>query len=216
MTAVAAPGSVREADRLPRLLRAVPSEPPYDTDSGDSTETAFGRVPASTLPLPFEPDLRSPGTRAALTLLTPAPTTPPTTPPRPVPGSESRVDAELRALFGARRTRREDLPDPRERAAAAIRILLEVLAGDRPARQVAAWVSPAILERLETHRIEPGRRRTRGHCLRSMHISEPRDAVAEVAAVVSDDASPSARRRAVALRLEGREGRWTVTALVVG
>jgi hypothetical protein len=216
MTAVASTESAGASGLLPRQLRAVPSEPPYD-ESANATNAHLMAV-AGQLPLAFLPDALRPaapsGHRPVLTLV-PSSEQNPADPP-PTPGTKSRVDTELHALFGARQTFRRDLPDPRERAAAAVRILMEVLAGDRPARQVAGWVSPSILERLEQHRVTPAHRRARRCYLRSLHVSEPNDAVAEVAAVVSHDGSGSARRRAVAMRLEGREGRWTVTALVVG
>ena len=136
------------------------------------------------------------------------------TPPRTLGPAERRrvVDAELRELFGRRRTSRQDLPDPRPRAAAAIRALLEVLAGDRPARQLAGWVSPRILFWLENRsptQRGPGSREVR---LRSLHLSEPAESVVEVTAVIHD----GPRCRAVALRMEGIDGRWTVTALRVG
>jgi|GEM_PF-3296941 len=200
--------------RLPRRLRAMPAEPPYD----DELDLRTGPVGAALdqLSLAFAPSVAprpEPAVRPALTLVG---TTTPRTPAAAVPAAPSKVEAELHALFGPRRTRRADLPDPRERAAAAVRVLLEVLAGDRPARQVAAWVSPSILEQLEQHQIRPAHRQARRCFLRSLHISEPTEGAAEVAAVVSHDASGSARRRAVAMRLEAREGRWTVTAFVAG
>jgi hypothetical protein len=46
----------------------------------------------------------------------------------------------------------------------------------------------------------------------SLHISEPRDGVAEVCAVVDT----GVRKRAIALRLEGIDGQWRCTALQVG
>ena len=110
----------------------------------------------------------------------------------------------------AYRSPRASLPDPRPRAAAAVRVLLEVLAGDRPARQVSPWVSPKVLAGLEQRRA-PGRR-ARHTLLRSVHVAEPVESVAEVTAVVRS----GERFRAVALRLEGRDGRWLVTALRVG
>jgi hypothetical protein len=45
-----------------------------------------------------------------------------------------------------------------------------------------------------------------------VHVSEPADGVAEACAVV--DTGP--RRRAIALRLEGLDGRWRCTQLQFG
>ena len=61
-----------------------------------------------------------------------------------------------------------------------------------------------------------GRRAVRGAAargvVRSIHVSEPADGVAEVAALVRR----GARSTAVALRLEGLDGRWQCTALELG
>jgi len=48
--------------------------------------------------------------------------------------------------------------------------------------------------------------------VRSLHVSAPADGVAEVAALVRRDA----RSTALALRLEGLDGRWQCTALELG
>jgi hypothetical protein len=48
--------------------------------------------------------------------------------------------------------------------------------------------------------------------VRSVHVSEPADGVAEVSALVRR----GVRCTAVALRLEGMDGRWQCTALEVG
>lgn len=186
------------AHPLPRVLRAVPTDPPYDEPGGDR-------------PDPFTP----------LALALPRRVTPSmfVLPTFPAPGGDQVtdtdgrvVDAELRRLFGRRRTGRCELPAPGPRAAMAVRTLLEVVVGERPARQVASWVTPRVLAGLENR---PARQRTalgRRPMLRSLRVTEPADAVAEVSAVVA----LGGRVRAVALRLEGLDGRWTVTALHVG
>jgi Family of unknown function (DUF6459) len=48
--------------------------------------------------------------------------------------------------------------------------------------------------------------------VQSVHGCSPRDGVAEATVVVND----GARIRAVAVRLEGWDGRWRVTALQLG
>ena len=48
--------------------------------------------------------------------------------------------------------------------------------------------------------------------VRSVRIGEPRDGVVEACALVSD----GGRLRAVAVRMEGLDGRWRVTALEIG
>ena len=188
-----------DAVPLPRVLRAVPTDPPYDEPDHEPAE-------------PFTP--------LALVLprrVTPSAFTLPTfagyADGEHGDDADGRVvEAELRRLFGRRRTARSDLPAPRARAAAAVRLLLEVIVGERPVRQVAGWVSPRVLAGLE-HR-SPDQRVALGRrpMLRSLRVTEPADAVAEITAVVV----LGERVRAVALRLEGLDGRWTVTALHVG
>lgn len=185
---------------LPRRLRPVRSEPPLDR---------IGTTPDGALVLPLPTRRR------------PAPA-PPTRLEAGTDESHAAVDGDraLAELFGARPTVRSALPDPRNRAAAAVRILLEVLCGDRPARQVASWVSPALLERLELRGPDRIRREPRRSQLRSLRVSEPAPCVVEASAVVSALFAAGGgiveRFRAVALRLEGIEGRWVVTALTVG
>jgi hypothetical protein len=48
--------------------------------------------------------------------------------------------------------------------------------------------------------------------VRSLHVSEPADGVAEVCALVRR----GGRSTAVALRLEGMDGRWKCTAIELG
>lgn len=184
--------------RLPRILRAVPTDPPYD-DQGDPRPDPFTPL-ALVLPPAAVP--------SAFVL----PTFPASGDEQPGDTDGRVVDAELRRLFGRRRTARSELPAPGTRAATVVRLLLEVVVGERPVRQVAAWVSPRVLAGLE-HR-SPAQRTSLGRrpMLRSVRVTEPADAVAEVSAVVS----LGDRVRAVALRLEGLDGRWTVTALHVG
>jgi hypothetical protein len=196
-----------EEHQLPRRLRAVSSEPPLDQQWDLVGAAAVLPLVVSAHPAALTPARRQRPVRE-----------------RGASKSGRRQprtsDAELGQLFGPEPTPRAALPDPRPRAAAAVRVLLEVLCGDRPTRQIAGLVSPAVLERLERRHPDRFRAEPR-HCqLRSLHVSEPADCVAEVAAVVF---VPSTRRgstrercRAVALRLEGSDGRWTVTALTVG
>lgn len=208
------PGNFTAGRRRPRALRPTAAEPPLDDD--DATTAAV------VLPLPVRltthpgstPRDRRPSTPTALPANAPVPR------PDKRTGPRSLMDGDLSQLFGPARTPRAALPDPRPRAAAAVRILLEVLCGDRPTRQVAALVSPAILERLERRPPRRFRAEPRRCELRSLHLSEPAECVAEAAAVVfvppTNRGPARARSRAVALRLEGADGRWTVTAFTLG
>lgn len=90
-------------------------------------------------------------------------------------------------------------------------VALDVVAGMRPPRQLVRWTSQDVQSALQRRhalalRAGPAGRRLR---VRSVHVSIPLDGVAEVAAVVGD----GVRYRAVAFRMEGRDGRWQVTAL---
>lgn len=191
-----------EPTERPRLLRAVPTDPPFD-------DAEVWREPAAAIPLILcVPRLRG---DAELDLPDLAGPIDDVWNPAEEGGSRA-VDAELRRLFGRRRTPRCELPAPGPRAAAAVRLLLEVLVGDRPTRQVAGWVSPPVLAALELRSPRQRRAMPRRPLLRSLRVLEPSDGVAEVCAVVQT----GARHRAVALRLDGLDGRWTVTALHVG
>jgi hypothetical protein len=99
-----------------------------------------------------------------------------------------------------------------------LQALLEVLAGSRPPAQVRRFTADAVYADLTTkvtRRAVDGRAAgpaPRGDAVRSVHITEPDDGVVEACAVVRR----GSRMRAVALRLEGRDGRWQCTALQVG
>lgn len=115
--------------------------------------------------------------------------------------------------FGPQATSRADLPDPRGWSARLAQALVEVLAGDRPSAQLVRWTTTEVYETV-TAAVPAGRPqcdRPRS-VVRSVHLSEPRDGVAEVAAVVRH----GRRSTAVALRIEGLDGRWQCTALELG
>jgi Family of unknown function (DUF6459) len=116
---------------------------------------------------------------------------------------------------GSPLSRRDLLPDPRPWTARLAQAIAEVLAGARPAGQlshVATLDVLALLERgagrLGSRSGAPAQRPIVG----SVHLSEPRDGVAEACAVVDT----GARKRALALRLEGVNGQWRCTALHIG
>ena len=132
-------------------------------------------------------------------------------PARPGPTGDDQAD------FGPQPTARAALADPRAWARRLVQALVEVLAGDRPAAQLVRWTSTEVYD--EVAALLPGPRRsghTAGRALRaavcSVHLTEPADGVAEVAATVRR----GRRTTAVALRLEGLDGRWQCTALEVG
>ncbi|MDQ6875285.1 MAG: Rv3235 family protein [Actinomycetota bacterium] len=113
--------------------------------------------------------------------------------------------------FDRQPTSRAQLPDPRPWAARLVVATMEVLSGRRPLQQLMPWTDDAVY--MQISRALPHRRAAGNVArLRSLHISEPADGVAEVCAVVAG----AERSRAVAARLEGVDGRWRCTALQLG
>lgn len=105
-------------------------------------------------------------------------------------------------------TPRTELPDPRPWAGRIILATLEALAGRRPVQQLMPWTDDVVYAQI-SRAVRYGTARAIPGVLRSIHVSEPADGVAEVCAV----ASGSNRTRAVAARLEGSDGKWRCTAL---
>ena len=169
-----------------RLLRAPVADPPYD----DELPAAVPLVEGS-LALAFPPS----GEPVPLRLVPPA-----------------SLDDEL----AARPTPRAELPDPRGWCVRLAQAMAEILAGARPAGQLAQFTTLDVLEHLERSTGRLGARNGGTATLRpivaSVHVSEPADGVAEACAVV--DTGP--RRRALALRLEGLDGRWRCTEVQFG
>ncbi len=125
-----------------------------------------------------------------------------------------------------RRTPAQALPEPRRWAAQFVRAAVEVTAGIRPPSQLVRWTSEevqATLARRATLAVRAARAAGRAPVttprpvpcrvvVRSARACIPRDGVAEVSLVVSD----GSRLRAVAVRLDGLDGRWRATALEIG
>jgi hypothetical protein len=91
-----------------------------------------------------------------------------------------------------------------------------VVAAERPVTQLTSWVNLEIYRRLErrhqlrARQVDPTRPRDRtADQVRSVHVCHPTPSVAEVSVVTSD----TQRCRALALRLEHRQGRWFCTEL---
>lgn len=113
------------------------------------------------------------------------------------------------------------LPDPDATAGALVQAVVEVLAGTRQASQLVRWVSGDVYTALQRRAALAARLRygqpvgsgaARRAVVRSVRTSSPADGVVEACAVVLD----RGRVRAVAVRLEGLDGRWRATALEVG
>ena len=92
--------------------------------------------------------------------------------------------------------------------------LLEARAGQRPLRQLAVYFSPAVQAGLTTElaRVPVRPKGQRQATLKSVHVCEPATGVAEICAVIDT----GSRCRAIAARLEGRDGHWRCVRLQVG
>lgn len=109
----------------------------------------------------------------------------------------------------------EQLPPPEELAHRLVQAAVDVLRGLRPASQVLRWTTPEVYSQLRQRaRVECADPRTAGRrpVVRSVRTSRSGPAGVEVAAVVLD----GRRARAVAVRLDGVDGRWRMTALQIG
>ncbi len=126
---------------------------------------------------------------------------------------------EVEEYFAPQRSSTATLPDP----AALMRNLtigvLEVLAGVREVDQLARWLDEDAYRALVTRANLTARARSaRGvsaarpaNRILSIHCGSPADGVVE-GVVIS--AGP-ARTRAIAIRLEGWDGRWRATSLAL-
>jgi len=132
-------------------------------------------------------------------------------------------DDEDELLFGPQPTPTRELPDPTRWGRQVTQLIVEVLAGHRPAAQLVRWTSDHVYRQVRQRgrtlpagsdraRSAAGRPVAERPVVGGVRVSEPDDGVAEVAAVVHR----RHRVQAVALRMEGRDGRWVVTVLQCG
>lgn len=175
-----------------RLLRPPPSEPPYD-------DVLVLPRPLTLVPRAVPPDVRreAPARPAAA---------PPPPPPVAGPAARRPAEEEARTL----RTLTDDLPDARPFATAFVQRLLEVCGGVRPVPQLQRDTSPGLyadLERALARRPCPTGPRPTARDVRSVHVQQRPDGVAEVCATVRR----GGRTGALAFRLEGVHGRWLCT-----
>ena len=120
------------------------------------------------------------------------------------------------APAGPRPTATRDLPVAAEWGRRLVQVLIEVMSGQRPPTQLLRWTSAEVYDAVLTQtlpRPRPGRHPTRRRPrVSSVRVCEPLDGVAELSAFVRGQY----RVQALALRLEGQDGRWLVTALETG
>lgn len=113
----------------------------------------------------------------------------------------------------------EPLPDPEETARALALCVVEILSGAREVDSIARWVTDDVHRHLQqraalTARNRSGlRRAVRRPSLRagSVVACSPADGIVEATVVVHG----RSHARAVAIRLETRNGRWRATAVGV-
>jgi hypothetical protein len=127
--------------------------------------------------------------------------------------------AELSEFFAPQRTPSTALPDPEPFVRNLTRGVLEVFAGVREVDQLARWLTEDPYRKLVTRANLAARARSaRGvparrpvHTILSVRQFSPADGVVESVVVVQGPA----RTRAVAMRLEGMDGRWRATSLAL-
>jgi hypothetical protein len=205
---------------------------PFAGHAGDHGQRALSLAFALPGGLPavprFADSLLEMPDRAAPDLRLVPPLTRPTTDAARAAGSLSAPREHRRQLrdtddqdFAPQRTVRAQLPEPMPWAGRLVQGILEVLSGVRPISQLVRWTTTDVYDSICTraeHRSramsEPRDVATQrlAEVVRSVHVSEPADGIAEVCAIVQQ----GPRCRAVALRLEGIGGRWQCTALQIG
>ncbi|MEP6761574.1 MAG: Rv3235 family protein [Sporichthyaceae bacterium] len=188
-------------------------EPPYDDEVGPSAGLHAGRS---------EHSAAVQGTLALAFLLPSGVPAIPEVPLELVAAPALRLVAPAEAdevldevEFGPQPTPRAALPEPRTWAGRFVQAVTEVLAGDRPASQLVRWTTTEVYDAVAcriTSGARPGGPIPARAVVRSVHVTEPADGVAEVSALVRR----GIRCTAVALRLEGMDGRWQCTALELG
>jgi hypothetical protein len=222
----------------PEAPNALPVAPTPDAGSPAPTEASalLSVTPApnagSPTPVPGpatpRPAVSSPGPLPRLRL---APALPPArarVATTPLPGRPPTLDERIHVLRAGDRSLVLEAsdwahdrdgcavaPDPgvvvRRLATAAV----EVIAGNRPAAQLARWLAPGVLDALR-ERAGLSRHTALRHCrtptCRSVHVCLVTGRVVEATAVVDD----GRRVRAIAVRLETHRGAWRATALEVG
>ncbi|MDE0547289.1 Rv3235 family protein [Microbacterium sp. C7(2022)] len=125
----------------------------------------------------------------------------------------------LSEFFAPQRTPSTDLPEVEPFLRNLTIGVLEVLAGVREVDQLARWLTEEPFRKLVTRaNLSARARNARGvpaarppHRLMSIHHTSPADSVVEATVIVQ---MPT-RVRAVAIRLEGMDGRWRATSVGV-
>jgi hypothetical protein len=141
------------------------------------------------------------------------------------PEDPTRIDRarctreDVERVFAVQPTSSEALPDPGPIARDLALCVAEIMSGARELETIARWVTDDVHRHLHIRASMAARARSAtGRAVRrpilragSVIVSEPADGVAEVTVVVHT----RTRTRAVAIRLEGLDGRWRATSIGV-
>lgn len=117
------------------------------------------------------------------------------------------LSEEARHSFEALPTSRNDLPAADVWGKRLVQGMVEVINGVRPASQLTRWTTSEVMSLIQTRVLEKNMPR---YVVRSVHVAETDDGVAEVCSVFGT----TNRSFALAMRLEGLDGRWRATSLV--
>ena len=123
--------------------------------------------------------------------------------------SPPKIDPSLLLEPERSHTSGRDLPSVHQWSIRLVHGLVEVMNGVRPISQLTRWLTIDIMQQVKQHIYAHDLRRL---TVRSVHVSEPSDGVAEVCAVFGT----ANRCYALAMRLEGLDARWRVTHLTWG
>jgi hypothetical protein len=120
-----------------------------------------------------------------------------------------RVTEPKPSDFDVRPTGRKDLPPVRQWSMRLVQALIEVVNGVRPSSQLIRWVTPEVMSALQ---VQLSRKGFPKFVVRSINVHETDDGVAEVSAVFGS----TNRSFALAMRLEGLDGKWRATSIIWG
>lgn len=143
-----------------------------------------------------------------------------TTPSSPARAYRASDEAwTLSKFFAPQRTSSSELPDTEQFLRNLTIGVLEVFSGVREVDQLARWLTEDPYRKLVTRANLAARARSaRGvpaarpvHQIMSIHQCSPADGVVEATLIVQ----VPTRVRAIAVRLEGMDGRWRATSLAI-
>ena len=126
---------------------------------------------------------------------------------------------QIQAMFAPQQTKSSQLPDPVPLVGTLAGAVLEVIAGVRDVDQLARWFTEEPYLNLVTRaNLAIRARSARGehakqpvYAIQRVLCSSPAEGVTEATVIVAGPV----RTRAIAMRLEGYDGRWRATSVAV-